>query len=143
MKISILTMILMFFTINECSVQEQQEIKSVSYETYTRGSSSTYTITSEEIQVKSTGFDARERTVKISEEQWNTITSEVKKIDVSKIENLEAPTESRASDAAAHAELSLILDDSQYKSSTFDHGNPPNAIKPLIEAILRLAENLE
>ncbi|WP_026914728.1 hypothetical protein [Christiangramia portivictoriae] len=143
MKLSILSFILIFFAINDCSNEAQEEIKSVSYKTYTRGSSSTYTITPEVIKVISTGFDARERTIKISEEQWNTIISEVKKIDVSKIENLEAPTESRASDAAAHAELSLILDDSEYKSSTFDHGNPPNAIKPLIEAILRLAENLE
>tara|TARA_E500000331_G_scaffold256481_1_gene247181 strand:+ start:354 stop:755 length:402 start_codon:yes stop_codon:yes gene_type:complete len=133
----------MFFTINDCSNEGQEEIKSVSYKTYTRGSSSTYMFTSEEIKVKSTGVDAKENSEAISKQDWEMITSEIKKIDTAKLEDLEAPTESRASDAAAHAELSLIIGNSEFKSSTFDHGNPPEALRPLVQAILRLAENVE
>ncbi|WP_299152397.1 hypothetical protein [uncultured Christiangramia sp.] len=143
MKLSILSFILIFFAINDCSNEGQEEIKSVSYKTYTRGSSSTYTITSEEIKVISTGVEAKENSEVITKEQWEMITSEIKKIDTSKLEGLEAPTESRASDAAAHAELSLIIGNSAFNSSTFDHGNSPEALKPLVQAILRLAENVE
>lgn len=143
MKISILSFILIFFAINDCSNEGQDDIESVSYKTYTRGSSSTYTITSEEIKVKSTGVEAKENSEAITKEQWKRITSEIKKIDTSNLEDLEAPTESRASDAKAHAELSLIIGNSEFNSSTFDHGNPPEALKPLVQAILRLAENVE
>ena len=143
MKITFFTFILILFAANDCTNNQQQEIKSINYETFTRGSSTMYTVTPENIKIKSTGLNAAENSKSITSEEWNSLISKLEGIDASRLNQLKAPSDSRASDAALHAILSLRKNDTIYKTNSFDHGNPPSEVKPLVEAILRLAENVE
>ena len=143
MKFTLITALLLFFSINNCSDQEKSSIEEFRYETSTRGSATTYTVTSSMIEVKRTGMDAMQNSKQISKEEWNLLLEKAAKIDASKMANLEAPSDSRANDSALMATLSVSKNDSIYKTNTFDHGNPPEMVKPLVEAILRLAENVE
>ncbi|SDS44913.1 hypothetical protein [Gramella sp. MAR_2010_147] len=143
MKISFLAIILMFFSTNDCSNQEGDLIASFSYETFTRGSSTMYTVTPKKVTVKSTGLNADENSNNIAADDWSALIEITNTIDVSKMSQLKAPSDSRASDAALHAILSVRKNDTIYKTNSFDHGNPPEDVKPLVEAILRLAENVE
>lgn len=143
MKISIIAFIFMFLATNDCTNQDMDSVTSLSYETFTRGSSTMYNITPEMIEIKSTGLNKSESSLQISEEEWNGLLEKLQKIDASKINQLKAPTDSRASDAALHAILSIRKNDTIYKTNSFDHGQPPAEIKPLVEAILTLAENVE
>lgn len=144
MKITFLTFLMLFLTTSECSKQqEKMNVSSLSYETFTRGSSSIYTITPDTIRVKSTGLNSNENSNSITEAEWNSLLTIIQNIKVSGINQLKAPTDSRASDAALHAILSVRKNDTLYKTNSFDHGNPPEEVKPLVEAILRLAENVE
>ena len=133
----------MFFAANTCSNQEMNSIESFSYETFTRGSTTMYTVTREMVKVKSTGLNSSENSKDITSEDWNSLIEIAKKTDASKMSQLEAPTDSRASDRALHAILSLRKNDTIYQTNSFDHGIPPAEVKPLVEAILRLAENVE
>lgn len=143
MKISIIAFIFMFLTANDCTNQDKDSVSSFSYETFTRGSSTMYNVTPEMIQIKSTGLNKSESSLQISKEEWNGLLEKMQKIDVSKVNQLKAPTDARASDAALHAILSIRKNDTIYKTNSFDHGQPPAEIKPLVEAILTLAENVE
>ncbi|GAA4308985.1 hypothetical protein GCM10023115_36310 [Pontixanthobacter gangjinensis] len=143
MKFSFFTFLIILFAANDCSHQEAASVESVSYETFTRGSSTMYTLTPENIEIKSTGLNASESSSKITSEEWKELLNTIKVMEVSEISQLKAPSDSRASDAALHAILSVRKNDTIYKTNSFDHGNPPAEVKPLVEAILRLAENVE
>lgn len=143
MKISMIAFIFMFLAAGDCSNQEKNSVSSLSYETFTRGSSTIYKITPEMIEIKSTGLNKSESSLQISKEEWNSLLEKMQKIDASKMNQLKAPTDGRASDAALHAILSIRKNDTIFKTNSFDHGQPPAEIKPLVQAILTLAENVE
>ncbi|MDX1761526.1 MAG: hypothetical protein R3218_05175 [Christiangramia sp.] len=143
MKFTFFSIFIMLFAANNCSHQEIQSVESISYETFTRGSSTMYTVTPESVQVKSTGLNANENSNNITTEDWNELLGVIQNMNVSEMSQLQAPSDSRASDAALHAILSVRKNDTIYKTNSFDHGNPPAEVKPLVEAILRLAENVE
>lgn len=102
-----------------------------------------YTVTPEIITIKSTGLNASESSANLTGEEWSSILESMKNTDAARMSQLKAPSDSRASDAALHAILSVRKNDTIYKTNSFDHGNPPAEVKPLVEAILRLAENVE
>ena len=143
MKSTFLAFVLIMFAASDCSNTEAAAIESFSYETFTRGSTTMYTVTPEQIKVKSTGVNAMENIININKTEWSAILKTASSIDISKMSQLKSPTDSRASDAALHAILSVRKNDTIYKTNSFDHGNPPTEVKPLVEAILRLAENVE
>lgn len=143
MKITISALIILIFSVNNCSNQEIASIESFQYETNTRGSSAVYRVSLNTIIVERKGMNASEKSGKISEEQWNSLLEKASAINASKLSELEAPSDSRATDAALMASLSIRKKDTVYETNTFDHGNPPMMVKPLVEAILRLAENVE
>ncbi len=143
MKISFFTFIMILFATNDCSNQQVQTVNSITYETFTRGSSTVYSISPNTIHVKSTGLNARENSESITADDWKTLMERLAQVNVANINQLQAPSDSRASDAALHAILSIRKNDTIYKTNSFDHGNAPDPIKPLVEAILRLAENVE
>ncbi|MBT8295045.1 MAG: hypothetical protein KJO51_01370 [Gramella sp.] len=143
MKITFFAFLILLFSANDCSHQAQSQIDSVSYETFTRGSTTMYTVTPENIRIKSTGVNAGENSKSISSEDWALLMTSIEKIEVSDLNRLKAPSQSRASDAALHAILSVRKNDTIYKTNSFDHGNAPAEVKPLVQAILRLAENVE
>ena len=143
MKITFFAFLIMLFAANDCSNQDSQNINSLTYETFTRGSSTLYTVTQDKIHLKSTGLNPNENSRSISSNEWNMLLENLENVEVSRINQLKAPTDSRASDAALHAILSVRKNDTIYKTNSFDHGNAPATIKPLVEAILRLAENVE
>ncbi|WP_300433907.1 hypothetical protein [Christiangramia sp.] len=143
MKTAIFAIIIMFFSADTCSKQEMNSIESFNYETFTRGSTTMYTVTSENVKVKSSDLNSKEKSKSITAEEWNFLIGSANKIEASKMSQLKAPTNSRVSDEALHAILSIRKNDTIYKTNSFDHGNPPAEVKPLVEAILRLAENVE
>ena len=44
-------------------------------------------------------------------------------------------------DGAAHAKLKVFVNDKEYESSSFDHGNPPIEIKSLVEYIMTMSKS--
>ncbi len=113
------------------------------YETITRGSRANYTLNKEEIKVvKNMGSEIK-ASEKMTSKEWEQLMEKMKDIDVPKIHQLKPPSEKRIADGAAHAILTIKVGDEIYKSNSFDHGNPPAALKPLVKAILRLGETVE
>ena len=142
MRTSLIALIVMIFTV-DCSKPDQTAITSISYETFTRGSSTIYKITPQNLKITSSGLNSSEASMILTQEQWSELLAELEGVEVSKISQLKSDSEERARDATAHAILSIRKNDTIYKTNSFDHGNAPVAIRPLIEAILRLAENVE
>jgi len=56
--------------------------------------------------------------------------------------NLEPPSKTFQYDGAAIATLKIENDSDNYQTPSFDHGNPPERIKPLVEKILDLKKSM-
>lgn len=140
----ILVLILPLLMAETCSQnQEQEKDISFTYETITRGSRANYTLDKEEIKVvKNMGTEIK-ASEKMTTKEWENLIERLKDIDVPNINKLKPPSDKRTFDGAAHAILTIKVGDQVYKTNSFDHGNPPSALKPLVKAILRLGETVE
>jgi hypothetical protein len=56
------------------------------------------------------------------------------------LETLKAPTEKRFHDGAAIANLKVTYQDKSFQTEAFDHGNPPEAIKKIVDKINTFAK---
>ncbi len=52
-------------------------------------------------------------------------------LNIEEIGSLIAPSEKRITDGVLHAEFTIKIGDKEYKSITFDAGNPPAELKKL------------
>ena len=131
------------FFITGCSSNGSEDVEQIHYEMYSRGSSTTINISPEKIEVISTGLKSDKTSMKLKKEEWDGLVETIKVLDIEKLKDLEAPSDLRASDASPHAVLKLSKNDTVFETKNFDHGNPPQSIRPLVQAILRLSENVE
>ncbi|WP_299526351.1 hypothetical protein [uncultured Lutibacter sp.] len=124
----------LFFIVifHSCKAQTNLETMIVNYNAATRGSSIKYEVTSSKLYYKDI-----ENTIetKTTSKFWEEITTIVEQINLSEIENFNPPTSDRNVDAALHATLSITIGNQIYESQTFDHGNPPEELKSLIETL--------
>ena len=76
----------------------------------------------------------------INQLDWDKCISYIQKIDRNKISKLKSPTNNRQTDKVHYAKLVILLNDkSKISSPDFDHGFPPDLIKPLVDFILNLS----
>lgn len=121
----------------------QDKIMYIEYESLSRGSFLQIKINKDHIE-KTTDRDVKDIiSKKCSDDDWKTILSLLKTIDIEKIDALKSPTEKRFFDGAPHAQLKITSATKTYISGGFDHGAPPQEIQPLITTILALAENMK
>ena len=129
----------MFFTCLECKGQDtnQDNILSIKYEAKTRGSSFLLTITNDKLNFSS--IDRKNNKV-LTKTQKSKLIQLVNEIDLSQMNLLEAPSEKRYTDGAMFATLSITKDNKTYKTSEFDHGNPPKVLSSLYVYLISLNE---
>jgi heat shock protein HslJ len=87
--------------------------------------------------------NAKPHTKPCIDKQWDVLLNLVKKIDLENISDLEAPSAKRLYDGAPIGNLTISYNGNIYKSSSFDHGNPPTEIASIVKEILSISENLE
>lgn len=129
--------LLVFFTCLECKGQDtnQDNILSIKYEAKTRGSSFLLTITNDKLNFSS--IDRKNNKV-LTKTQKSKLIQLVNEIDLSQMNLLEAPSEKRYTDGAMFATLSITKDNKTYKTSEFDHGNPPKVLSSLYAFLISL-----
>ncbi|KOS06954.1 hypothetical protein AM493_13620 [Flavobacterium akiainvivens] len=71
---------------------------------------------------------------------WDALIEETKKIDLTTLDALEAPSKKHQFDGALAATLTIKANGESYATHTFDHGNPPAEIKPLVDKIIEISE---
>ncbi len=119
-----------------------QDNLSIEYSAMSRGSYKQITIN------KSTISIIKQRNTKpiikeCDEAYWQKITDLIKTIDIENISKLEAPSQKRLYDGAAIANLIITYNGTEYESASFDHGNPPKELEPIVKEILSVSENIE
>lgn len=77
-------------------------------------------------------------TVILPPEDKTSLLNLVNSIDINELTQLEPPSKTHQYDAAPAAFLKITKGDKEFMTPSFDHGNPPKTIKPLVDKILSL-----
>ena len=116
------------------------DLVSFEYEAITRGAYKKVTVDQDSI------ITIKDRDMKevfkreLSKADWDVLVAALDKVNLDTIETLEPPSTRSHVDAAMAATLRVIKKDKTYSSNSFDHGNPPAAIKELVTAIIRMSD---
>ncbi|WP_299668545.1 hypothetical protein [uncultured Polaribacter sp.] len=123
------------FIISSCAAQKEMHNNIIiEYKAQTRGSFLSIKVENDSIFYKTFNL---EKTTALKEEEIQNIVVEVKKLNLSKISSLEAPSTKRFSDGALAATIKIINSEDTFISSEFDHENPP---KELLELYVLLVK---
>ncbi|BAO75422.1 hypothetical protein [Winogradskyella sp. PG-2] len=73
---------------------------------------------------------------------WEELNKLLEKVNRETFTELEAPTNQRLFDGAAHATLTIKEGGEEITTSSFDHGSPPEVIMDLVNKVLSIKENV-
>lgn len=123
--------------------QNPETIQAVEFSSATRGYSETVRITPDSVYVQQHGREGNNSSQRaITKDQWEEIRNSLKGVKISKIGNMQAPSQERARDAALHSNLIITTSNgSTYTSSTFDDHAAPKPLQPLMKAVLSLKQS--
>lgn len=135
--------ILSIFLSKSCESQSKNDLKTavLEYTANTRGFYQKIHIQDQKVSIsKDRSGNDKSVSTKISDADWNQLVSYFETINLDSLETLKAPTEKRFYDGAAIANLEITYKDKTYKTTSFDHGYPPEAIKELVTKINSFAK---
>jgi len=118
-------------------------VTSVEYTALSRGSFFGAKIDKNKISSSKDRNQKKYHSIDCTDKDWKIITSLIRKVNVKNMKNLKAPSEKRLFDGAPHAQLKVTSGNTTYTSTSFDHGNPPEELKTLVNTILSLSESVE
>lgn len=131
------------FLVKSCSSQTQNDMKDavLEYTANTRGFYQKITVQNQMVTIsKDRSGNDKPVATKISDKNWKELVSYFEAVELDNLATLKAPSEKRFHDGAAIANLKIVCKDKTYETSAFDHGNPPEAIKKLVDKINSFAK---
>lgn len=118
-----------------------QDNKTIKYQATSRASFEYITISKSQIIISEDKKLLKTDNFKTSPKDWEELDKLISAINAETIHNLTPPSTAHQYDGAPHATLAIILGDVEYMTPTFDRGNPPEAIKALVNKVLSIKEN--
>jgi hypothetical protein len=122
------------------AMQKNTDLVSFEYEAMTRGNFKKVIVTQDSII---TIKDREMRDVvknTISKTDWESMVKALDNVNLETIETIEPPSKKHQYDGALAAYLLVTKTENSYRSSTFDHGAPPAALKPLVDKIIEVSD---
>lgn len=127
-----------------CTCQTKNDLKTavLEYTANTRGFYQKITIQNQMVSVsKDRSGNDNPVEIKISEKDWKELVGYFEAVNLDSLPTLKAPTEKRFHDGAAIADLKVTYKDKIYRTTSFDNGYPPEAIKKIVDKINSFAKN--
>ncbi|GGH36584.1 hypothetical protein IA57_06375 [Mangrovimonas yunxiaonensis] len=114
----------------------------IAYSAVTRGYLLDVKVTPKTITRKA-GLNAKALEKPITQQDYQSLVKKIEAIGLANMATLEVPSKDHQFDGALIANLKITTQDTTYQTPSFDHGNPPKAIKTLVEEVLSLSEKVE
>ena len=136
--LSFLAIILITKDCNNTSValNTQEQDITIIYHASSRGSFEEITVSKDSFSITTDRTRKDIAFYKTPTKDWNDSLKLLEVIEINQLPNLKAPTSMRQYDGAAHATLIIKSNSGKIQTSSFDHGYPPEEIKPLVEKLL-------
>ena len=157
----LLYVFLMFVSTIECGAQKQQFIpqnrgaatvkekrqqktlKEITYLAVSRGLYLRITIANDSISFTNNSQVKSEVVYGIPQREKETLYSLINDINIKSLPHLQVPSTRHQIDGVAIATLGVTTANKAYKTSAFDHGNPPEPIKSIVEKMLSIKSMIE
>lgn len=134
---TIFTIFLSFFLAKGCSDTSDIDNAIIEYQAISRGFYKIIKIEDKKVTVVN-NRDEKPFELNLSKEDWKELVEAFREINLDNMKNLKAPTAKRLYDGAAHANISIKLEDKTYTTDGFDHGYPPVEIENFINKLVLL-----
>lgn len=134
---------LSLFLGKSCTSQTRNDLKTavLEYTANTRGFYQKITIQDQMVSIsKDRSGTEKPVATKISDKDWRELVGYFENINLDSLPTLKAPSQKRFHDGAAIADLKVTYKEKEYKTASFDHGYPPEAIKKLVDKINSFAK---
>ncbi len=126
----------------ENEADKNQSKMNVTYEANTRGFYEKIWVKDGQLSFTNQRTAKAVMTNSISKKNRDILLGFMQDIDAKSLPELEAPSKAFQYDGAAIATLKIENEEGIFLTSAFDHGNPPQAIKPLVEKLLSIKEEM-
>jgi len=120
------------------SAKKVQEKIMITYETTTRGFFEIIWVSKGSISFSKDRSLKERETYDCPEKEWQEILGMIQNIDIKTLSELKAPSKKYQSDIAAMATLKIESEGEDFKTTIFDHGNPPKEIEGLVNKVLSM-----
>ncbi|MFT7899155.1 hypothetical protein VBY74_04135 [Tenacibaculum ascidiaceicola] len=134
--LKIITPVVFLLMMNCAAQNKTKEFDKIAYEAQTRGSMVQLIVEGNNLSYKTY---QKEGTKEVTKGQLEELKAIINELNLEEISNLKAPSEKRITDGALHAEFTIKIADKEYKSITFDAGNPPKELKKLEDFLYKLS----
>ena len=122
-------------------IAHKKETYTLTYKAFSRGTYKEVHFKKGSISYKNS-LNSLPKSYTCSKEDLKKLNNFVSSIDVKNISKIESPSKAHQYDGAPGAVLSITKNDNEYKTVTFDHGNPPEEIKELVNLMLSFTESM-
>ncbi|UKN01120.1 hypothetical protein K6119_15430 [Paracrocinitomix mangrovi] len=120
---------------------DEKDLEKVEYSTSTMMGRTVLSVSKDSVVVN---FNGRGNPTHFSratkDGEWDGVLSSLSKVEFDQVGDLTAPSNKRATDAAAHASFIFITKDSTIRSASFDDNNPHEMLIPLMKEINKIQE---
>ena len=119
---------------------KKQQNSTLTYEANTRGFYEKIWVEGDQLHFTNDRYAKAVVTNTLSKEDKEALDLLMQNINVKALADLEAPSKAFQYDGAAIASLQIETNGETYKTTSFDHGNPPQTIKDLVNKLLSIKE---
>lgn len=130
-------------SITEGSDMKMQNDSEITYLAVSRGSYLSVVLEGDTITILNQRDVKSATTHKIPKEEKDALLKLISEIDATSLPELEAPSTKHQFDGAEIATLEVTKGEDSYKTVAFDHGNPPESIKAIVEKMLSIKTMIE
>jgi len=126
-------------TVSEMPASEEaQSDRVITYEANTRGFYEKIWMDGNTLKFTNDRQGLEVQSKELSKTQKADISKLLNSVELKTLSQLESSSKAHQYDGAAMATVEITSGKSSYKTKTFDHGNPPGQLKPLVEKLLSL-----
>lgn len=75
--------------------------------------------------------------------EWKSLTTFLENTRITSLPKFKAPSTNYTMDRVPLAHLTISVGNKKYNSNSFDHGNPPLEIKPIVNYMISLSPTIE
>ena len=75
--------------------------------------------------------------------EWNSLLKSLETVNLEGLNEIKPPSVRHQFDGAPIANLKVIRGNKTYQSSSFDHGNPPQEIKDVVDKMIAASDLLK